>query len=435
MIRLYRIFFLALFLFAFVMQYCFAQNTYSINAINIYNSGVAYHKQHNYDMAEHRYFDALKIQPNFSEAKKNLSIIYYIKAQACQARNDNKNSIIYAEKAMFYGYKKIECYHLMANAYRASEDYDNAICIYTKILVIDPQDDTAMSSLAYLYTLNKQSEKAQDLYNKILTLNPSDKMARQNLQYVKYQQQDKKLTACLNNLKIENHAPPKIYRLIKRGDGVSVAYVDRMKKIMDLIWSESTGKKMLTTMYKKRIKIFIVSTSQKAETVQNYQTTYYSYATVPVSSYTYYKTVVNIPMNYFDNWENSSLSAIDRVYNLQVFIHEFGHAFMFANSPDNKDSIEEELGVSMLGYNIANKIITNEYLSEEQIKFYSLNCLQSLLSDDHKKLPFYGNFNNRIKYFGIELPYPENYSDLISMYKQLLFEKKIEPITVFMHTQ
>ena len=85
----------------------------------------------------------------------------------------------------------------------------------------------------------------------------------------------------------------------------------------------------------------------------------------------------------------------------------------------------------MLGYNVAYKIITGEYMTREQTGQYSLDSLQALLLDDHRKLPLYNGFPRFIQGYGISLPYPEVYSHLPMMYKKLLDEGKVAPLPSF----
>ena len=407
-------------------SYVFAQSNYSSAAIQIYNSGVAFHKQGKYDIAEQKYNQALKIQPNFVEARKNLAILYRNKAQKCLSSEDYNNAILYAQKALPFNYKRKESYHIIANCYRKQEDYGNAIIAYQNILAIDPNDDMIMDALAYSYLKVNQAEKSQEIYKKVLLINPNDKEAQQNLKYANFQHTDKLLTQSLNNLKIEEKAPNKIYRLIKPDRDISEDSVESMKTVLDLIWSEPSGRMMLEALEENKVQIKIINSDVKATTYHRSETTNYGGYTTST-----YLTAVNIPVKYIYNFNNTNLPAYSRVYNLQVFVHEFGHAYMFINDPDNKDSIEEEVGVSMLGYNLANKVLTGEYLSREQAHDYGVNCLQGALTDEHKDLPVFGGFNLKIRRFGINMPYPEEYSALPAMYQKLLSENKITPVQSF----
>lgn len=414
------------------MQNCFAQNNYSHDSIIIYNQGAAFHNQQKYEQASQKYLQVLKMQPNFSEAKKNLGKAYRGLAYQYYSKADYNNAIIYAKKSLEINNNEFENYYIIADSYKSLEDYENALSAYNKLLFIRPNDDSVLNALAYVYIKTNQNEKAQEVYRKILLINPNDKIAQQNIKYVNYQQTDKKLTQSLNNLQITEHAPKSVYRRVKRDWGIPKIYVESIRPILDLIWSEPSGRTLLTEISKNRIPIRIVSSNGKAQTVHSIQTiTTYDFGMVPVNSYTSTTIEVKIPTSYIDNFNDNSLSARKRIDGLTTFVHEFGHAFMLVNDQNNKDSIEEEIGVSMIGYNLASKVLTGEYLAREQAKDYGFGCLEGALSDDHRNLPIYSNFRIRVKRYGIDLPYPEEYSDLMPMYKKLKSEKKVIPVNNF----
>lgn len=243
---------------------------------------------------------------------------------------------------------------------------------------------------------------------------------------------DYELTQSLNNIQVNEHAPKRIYRMIKRNWRVPKSYVAETQRIVDLIWSEPTGRRILLALRDNGIPIRIVPNDKKTITVHETQTTTtYAYGMVPLNSFTYYTTTVVIPIKHIDGFNNPDLDPRTRIYHLHAFLHEMGHAYMFIIDPNNKDSIEEELGVSMLGYNIANKIVTGEYLTKEQAKHYSQGCLTALLEDDHRDLPVFGHFNRKLMLQGIYLPQFQEYADIPVMYKKLLDEGKVEPARTF----
>jgi len=387
-----------LLLFLVQCSVCFATNTYSSAAIQLYNSGVAYQRQGKYEIAEQKYNRVLKIQPNFAEAKHNLAVLYQVQAQNSYSNENYSNAIIYTKKALKFKPNDVNSYEIMAQCYSAMQDYNNANIIY----------------------------------NKILKSNPNDKIAQQNLKYVSYQHSEKVLTESLNNISIGHIAPNALYKLIKPSPGIDANTVEQMKTILDLVWSEPNGQHLLQTLMiaKTPINIGYNNVEANAQKTQK-QRTFYAYGFIPVFTYTSNSNSVNISFNYISDFNNPNLEAHNRIYDLQVFIHEFGHAFMNVKKPKGYNSIEEELGVSMIGYNIANKVLTGKYLDRKQTELYSMGCLQSLLGDNHRNLPVYGNFNNFMQGFGVLMPYPEVYSNLPSMYKKLLSEGKVNPVPSF----
>ncbi|HNW26053.1 MAG TPA: tetratricopeptide repeat protein [Candidatus Gastranaerophilaceae bacterium] len=430
--RFKKIFILLLFFLLNICNYAFSQNNYSNAAIQIYNSGVNFHKQHNFDLAEQKYFQVLKIQPNFIEAKNNLALLYYNKAVNNLSSSNYTDSIVYAQKALSYGYKPLECYNIIANCYMQMKDYENLILIGNKLDTLSPNDEFILNYLALAYMNTNQNEKARDIYQKILLINPDDKAAQQNIKYINYCHSQKVLNNSINNLPTVAHAPASLYRLIKPSAGITQGTVDKMKYILDLIWSEPNGQILLQEFLNKKIPIKISQGTVTANAMlQNKKNTLLLYGFIPVFSYDTSSISVNIAFNYISDFFNPNIDSGHRIYDLQVFVHEFGHAFMLCKNSGHRDSIEEELGVSMIGFNSAYKIIIGKGLTKEQTEEYSLNVLQSLLSDEHRNLPVYNGFVSEIQRYGIVMPYPEIYSNLPAMYKKLLCEEKISPVPNF----
>jgi len=406
------------------------QTQYSYTAIQIYNEGVACHKQNKYELAEQKYTQALKLQPNFIEAKKNLAIIYQHLADKYCSKEDYAKSINYARKSLALNPNNLYCYNIIANNYSALNDSQNLIITYNKILSIEPDNDLILSSLATAYMKANQLDKADETYKKILLINPNDSIAQQNLKYVNFKHSNKILNDSINNLNVGHIAPEQLYRKIRIQPGVDGCYYEKMKTILDLVWNEPNGRMLLSALLKQNTSINIVDGHAKADVHRDTKKqTLYLYFIIPVASFTTNSAVnINLPTSYIDNFNNKNLYANQRIYNLQVFIHEFGHAFIGIKKPKDVDSIEEELGVSMIGYNIASKIINDKYLTPEQTKEYSENVLISLLSDEHKYLQVYSRFNKSIQKYGIMMPYPEIYSDNLLIYQKLLSEGKVSRV-------
>lgn len=406
------------------------QTQYSYTAIQIYNEGVACHKQNKYELAEQKYNQALKLQPDFIEAKKNLAIVYQNLAGKYYGEETYDKAIYYAKKSLTLKPNDVNCYNTIANCYLTLNDNENLIITYKKILSITPNDDLILSSLAAAYLKTNQLDKANETYKKILLINPNDSIAQQNLKYINFKHSNKILNDSINNLNVGHIAPEQLYRKIRVQPGVDGCYHEKMKTILDLIWNEPNGKMLLSALLKQNTSINIVDGHAKADVHRDIKKqTLYLYFIIPVASFTTNSAVnINLPTSYIDNFNNKNLYANQRIYNLQVFIHEFGHAFIGIKKPKDVDSIEEELGVSMIGYNIASKIINDKYLTPEQTKEYSENVLISLLSDEHKYLQVYSGFNKSIQKYGIMMPYPEIYSDNLLIYQKLLSEGKVSRV-------
>lgn len=371
---------------------------YSNSAIVIYNQGVVLQRQGKDELALDKFNQALKLQPNFSEAKYNQQVIYMD----------------------------------LANKYYSEANYAKGIEYLKKELSVKPKDIDALHLLARIYIESSNPEKASEIYERILAINPNDYEAQNNSKCLAQQYHEKVVSESLNSLSVTPTAPNSLYRLIKPSAGITAKTVKKAEAMLDLIWSEPSGKLMLSELLKKRVSINITQGAVGANATRTSQAnTLYLYGFIPIVKYNTSKNEVNIAFNFISDFNNPNVPSRNRVYCLHAFVHEFGHAFINIKNPNDVNSIEEELGVSMIGYNVANKVITGKYLTREQTRNYAMETLESLLKDDHRNLPVFSGFTSSMQSFGVILPYPEEYSDLAGMYKTLLEEDKISPVPNF----
>lgn len=415
----------------FFTPVCFANN-YSNNAILMYNSAAALQNQGKLELAEQKYNQVLKIQPDFIEVKNNLAIIYKNYANKSYDKKEYAKSLSFSKKALNFNPDKTEVYQTMGASYLNLNDYENAIKYYNKSIQSNPNDIELLHSLAQAYIKSNKLDKAAKIYQKILQISPNDKVAQNNLKYTDYQTTEQKFDESLDNLVVSQNAPKSVYALLLPESDVSKETRQTMRTILDLTYSDPSGRIMLQELVKKHVFINILTDNLKANTTtEGQKQTIYAYGVLPLATFNSSTVKVNIPIQYINNFSNPNLSAHKRVYNLQVFIHELGHAFIHLKYNNDENSLEEEVGVSMIGYNIASKVLTGQYLTRAQAQSYALNCLMVSFKDEHRTLPFYSGFNKRIQKYGITMPYPETYSNLESMYQKLVSEGKVKPISTF----
>lgn len=424
--KLLKQIFLVLIVHLLLTPVCFANN-YSNNAILMYNSAAALQNQGKLELAEQKYNQILKIQPDFAEVKHNLAIIYSKYADRNYEKKDYAKAVLFSKKVLSFNPEKTEIYQTMGSSYLNLKDYENAVKCYNKSIQTDPNDVELLHSLAQAYIKAGKLDKAARVYQKILAISPNDKVAQNNLKYTDYQSTEQTLDKSLDNLEVSEHAPKSVYALLLPEQDVSSETRQTMKTILDLTYSDPSGRIMLQELVKKHVFINIITDNSKANTTtEGQKQTIYAYGILPLATFNSTTVTVNIPVQYINNFSNPNLNAHKRVYNLQVFIHELGHAFIHLKYPNDENSLEEEIGVSMIGYNIASKVLTGQYLTKAQAQSYGLNCLMVSFRDEHRTLPFRSGFNKRIQKFGIIMPYPETYSNLDAMYQKLVSEGKIK---------
>lgn len=403
----YKCLILAILLSSTSVSSVFAKDDYKNNAIIIYNSGAVLQQQHKYELAEQKYNQVLKLQPDFVEAKNNLSIIYCKKSEAALQKKDYVNSIAMAKTALAYNSKNQDAYQALANTYEALNSYVLAADAYNKILAISPNDDCTLHALAQLYVKAKRYSKASEIYQKLLRINPEDAIARQNLKYVDSQLAEKIISKSLNGLSPKQNAPEDLYALVRPSAGVGQDKVERFKTILDVVWNDPSGKILLQAILEQKIPINISpgEAGANATSTRKDDVFYDEQGVVIIDSD--FSGEINIPQGYISNFFNQRLTSYQRIYSLHAPIHEFVHAFMSIKNPNNINSLEEEMGASMIGYNIAMKAITGKYMTADQTEKYSGMIRTSLLSDTHSTLPEHSHFTKIIQSCGIILPYPE----------------------------
>lgn len=296
-------------------------------------------------------------------------------------------------------------YSLFFQAYN-ERNYSNAVYYGEQSIPYMPADAKNLAALAYSYVELKNYQKASDYYNKALIIEPNNDDLKKKIKYLNAYQEDQNLNKSINNIRVTEKAPARLYALINTS--LSSDIKSEVEGIFDLVWNVPDGRRLLTTIWESRIPIYIVQSDGNAHT------------TALVRNGTSTVQSITIPVKYIDKLNNPNLLGIARIDAFATFLHEFGHAYSRINDPRSFNSMEEEMGVEMLGYNISYRIVTGSYLNKKQVQDFYPHFLIGLLSDDHRNLPVYSGFDKRVQSYGVSLPYPEVYSDLVPMYKKLL---------------
>jgi len=109
-------------------------------------------------------------------------------------------------------------------------------------------------------------------------------------------------------------------------------------------------------------------------------------------------TSINIGAHYVSSFYNPEQDPEYRIFCLSVFGPEFAHAVKNTFNKRIDNSLEEEMTASMIGYNIASRILKNRELTREETHHYNRETLKALLEDEHRYLPLYSGYIQRIWY-------------------------------------
>jgi len=368
------------------------------NALNInprmseiyYNLGLAYDNVGQTNLAIISYEKALKINPSLDSARTNLGVGYF------------NSGIKYCNNGM----------------------YDQAIRCYKKSLEYDPKDARIYYNLGVTYNLLGQNEEAVTNYQTALKLDPTFANADNNLKATIEKREEGELSAKIDNLIPVQRAPQGIYNLVRLDRGVNYAALDKLYEILDMVWSDPDGQKLLSIIKNNNIPVIITqgsdNTNAQISVTSNKNTI--TYAGIPLFSY---KTgqnkeiSVNIGESHILAFKNPALSSNKRIYSLHVVIHELCHAAKNSVSRTSDNALCEEITASMIGYNIASRIIRGKDLSEIEAKKYAKGCMQVVLKDNHRFLPVYNNFISDIQKCGIYPPYLYLYQNIVQLYKSV----------------
>ena len=367
---------IAIFLFALLLL----KTTGSLDVLSSYwlvSQGDRLKGQEKYELAVEKYEEAVKSKPNSVFAKTTLKYFCY---DMCLKNYYDKNN----EKTIYYG---------------------------EKYLTIDSSCMEILKFVAYSYLDLKQYKKSADYYNKVLSMNPNDGTAKNNLECANYYAESESLKTAMNSVVVKEKAPSELYSLIVTN--LSSGIRAEVEGILDVIWSVPDGRTLLTVMWQNKIPINIIPEDENADTHWK------------IADGSYVVTKVDIPIKFINTINNPNIDAQERIDYFTAFMHEFGHAYFRVKYPRSVDSLEEEIGTSMIGHNIAYKIITGNYINREQVRELAPGLVAGLSDSQHRELPVYSGYNQRMQSSNLTLPYPQEYTDIPSIYKKLLAEGKV----------
>lgn len=301
----------------------------------------------------------------------------------------------------------------IADVYYTKKDYRLAAKYYEKAALEHPNSSKIYEALSNCYDLIKDHKNALKNYEIFLKLN---KTAMNNAQIFtlnkfKFLVKEDNIFLNLNSLKISEKAPQTLYSLVCFDPKVTESTKNKTYEILDYIWSDPEGQILLDNLISNQIKIYILHGESVAHTDFTYNNDY---------------IVIDDRIKIWDdtvkNFKNSLMPAFYTADTLRTFITELGHAIS-GDNPKYKllpDSIEEELGVNMIAKNIIYRMCGKNGISKDDAIIYSKMSLLSILSDQHKDLPVYNNFNFEAKeVYGLDIPYDEEYCNLMDVYKEI----------------
>ena len=146
----------------------------SLTIQETFNIAVKNHQEGKTEVAKELYNRVLKIDPNHSQALKNIAIIFinlkdYQKAKKCY------------EKAVEIDPNSADAYYNLGIIFKELKEYQKAKSCYEKADNIQPNNTIIQTNLGIIFKDLGENQKAKDCYEKAIKINPDNGKAHYNL--------------------------------------------------------------------------------------------------------------------------------------------------------------------------------------------------------------------------------------------------------------
>ena len=146
----------------------------SLTIQETFNNAVKNHQEGKTEVAKELYNRVLKIDPNHSQALKNIAIIFinlkdYQKAKECY------------EKAVEIDPNSADAYYNLGIIFKELKEYQKAKSCYEKADNIQPNNTIIQTNLGIIFNDLGEYQKAKDCYEKAIKINPDNGKAHYNL--------------------------------------------------------------------------------------------------------------------------------------------------------------------------------------------------------------------------------------------------------------
>ncbi len=187
-----------------------AEKTSPESSLVLYNKGLMYQEQKNYDLAAEKYLLALKYTPDYAGVHNNLGMVYQAVGEYAKAEAQYRQAIKFKKDFARAHDNLGSLYCQLGSPDRAKQEFSQAIAIsdlpsahnnlgslyynqgdndrageeFLKAVRLDPDLAPARVNLGSYYLKNEQAEKARQEYLKALELDPRNADASYNLSLI-----------------------------------------------------------------------------------------------------------------------------------------------------------------------------------------------------------------------------------------------------------
>ena len=146
----------------------------SLKIQETFNIAVKNHQEGKTDVAKELYNQVLKIDPNHSQALKNIAVIFI-------NLKDYQKAKEYYEKAVEIDPNSADAYYNLGIIFKELKEYQKAKSCYEKADNIQPNNTIIQTNLGIIFKDLGENQKAKDCYEKAIKINPNNAKAHYNL--------------------------------------------------------------------------------------------------------------------------------------------------------------------------------------------------------------------------------------------------------------
>ena len=146
----------------------------SLKIQETFNIAVKNHQEGKTDVAKELYNQVLKIDPNHSQALKNIAVIFI-------NLKDYQKAKEYYEKAVEIDPNSADAYYNLGIIFKELKEFQKAKSCYEKADNIQPNNTIIQTNLGIIFKDLGENQKAKDCYEKAIKINPNNAKAHYNL--------------------------------------------------------------------------------------------------------------------------------------------------------------------------------------------------------------------------------------------------------------
>ncbi len=379
-----------------------------------------------YEKAEPNFIKAVSYKPDFAEPYLYLGFLLYEK-------DENEGSKQYLKKAMKLNPDSAIAYSLLGDISVKNKDYTGAKTYFEKFVEYDPYREEIYYNLGQIYMKGQDYAKAKDSLQKALVIRkdfPEAYRALLKLDKLSL----KKPGIIFNNNKIAGKveitekAPEKLHKLVKFKQKKDPVLYKNIHDLLDIVWNDREGRILLSKTLEHKLPIKIIKKGRTSH-VQEYVSGYvlrgrHGSGSIRHILKGHREISICLSESSIKPINDKNLSYKEKMLSIGTMVHELCHAVRASINETEKNSILEEITASMIGFNVASRLLTGKALTEKETITYSKEILLYLLMDEHRKLPVSSDFIENIRSVGVYPPAPEHYSDVYQLYSDLQREMK-----------